>query len=204
MVDTRVQTNLVHDDDTSLLALFLERLHGRGNVRGGDHVLLVPNGRLDDRGVVDVGDEGDDEITVGHGGVEGFRVGRVHLNAGGTGERSDHLFGELDGSASDGELVTLLDDVLDSGGSDESTSEQQDLLVLASLLDLHTRSNTGKVFLDELAILDHGSTEFGENKGGSVDVGVVVLAVGDLSQGGGDGSVGVERTTDETDLSRGV
>lgn len=40
MVETGVQTDLVHDNDTGLLAALLESLHGRGDVRGSHDIGL--------------------------------------------------------------------------------------------------------------------------------------------------------------------
>lgn len=40
MVETGVQTDLVHDNDTGLLAALLELLHSRGDVRGGHDIGL--------------------------------------------------------------------------------------------------------------------------------------------------------------------
>lgn len=206
MVDTRVQTDLVHDHDPGLLALVLERLHGRRDVAGGDDVLLVPDGRLDDGSVVDIRDQADDQVTLLQSLVQRLRRGGVDLDGVGTGEGGDHLFGQLDGSAPDGELVALLDDVLDGRGGNEPGTEDEHSLVLVRAVGflLHTRSDTGKIFLDEVTVLDHGPSEFGEDESRSVDVRVVVLASGDLSEGGGDASLRVEGTADETDLSRGV
>ena len=79
MVDTRVQTNLVHDGDTSLLALLIQLHHGGGDVAGRDDVLLLADGRLDDGGVECVGDERDDNVDLGNLGVEGLSIVDVEL-----------------------------------------------------------------------------------------------------------------------------
>ena len=79
VVDSGVKANLVHNDDASLLDLWLELLHRIRDVRGGDHVLLVLDGGLDDIDVVDVGDERDDKIVLGNQCVERGRVLDVDL-----------------------------------------------------------------------------------------------------------------------------
>lgn len=63
MVDTRVKANLVHDDDPSLLRLFVELPDSRRNVAGGHDIGLALDGGLDDSGVVGIGNERDDEIV---------------------------------------------------------------------------------------------------------------------------------------------
>lgn len=62
MIDTRVKTDLVHNDDTSLLRLLVELSDSRGNVAGSHNVGLALDGGLDDGGVVGIGDERDDEV----------------------------------------------------------------------------------------------------------------------------------------------
>lgn len=51
MVDTGVNTNLVHDSDTGLLALLIKLQHGRADIASGDDVLLGADGGLDDDSV---------------------------------------------------------------------------------------------------------------------------------------------------------
>jgi hypothetical protein len=60
----RVQSNLVHDRDASLLAVLLQLLHGRRDVRRRHDILLGPNGALDHLGVEGVRDEGDDQVDL--------------------------------------------------------------------------------------------------------------------------------------------
>jgi len=64
VVDTWVKTDLVHNDDACLLDLWLELLHCIRDVRSGDYILLELDSGLDDIGVVDVRDEGDDKIVL--------------------------------------------------------------------------------------------------------------------------------------------
>jgi hypothetical protein len=51
VVDTGVNTNLVHDSDTGLLALLIKLQHGRADIASGDDVLLGADGGLDDDSV---------------------------------------------------------------------------------------------------------------------------------------------------------
>jgi hypothetical protein len=79
MVDTRVNTNLVHDGDTGLLCLCI-KLHHRGrDVRGCDDILLLADSRLDDSSVVCVGNQADDDIDFGDFSIEGFVVVDIEL-----------------------------------------------------------------------------------------------------------------------------
>jgi len=80
VVDTRVQTNLVEDNDAGLLGLVLKLKHGRGDVRSGDNVLLLSNGRLDNSGVVSVGDQGNNKIGLGNSGVKSSLVLNIKRN----------------------------------------------------------------------------------------------------------------------------
>lgn len=51
VVDTGVNTNLVHDGDTGLLALLIKLQHGRADIASGDDVLLGADSGLDDHSV---------------------------------------------------------------------------------------------------------------------------------------------------------
>lgn len=74
---TWVQANLVHDGNAGCFGLGVELEHGRRDVAGGDHILLVADGRLDDGGVEGVGDQADDQVVLGHLGVQRLVVGHV-------------------------------------------------------------------------------------------------------------------------------
>ena len=62
MIDTGIQPNLVHDDNSSLLGLLVKLAHHRTDVAGGDNMGLPLDSSLDDRSMVGVGDEGNDDI----------------------------------------------------------------------------------------------------------------------------------------------
>lgn len=93
------QANLVHDGDAGILALLVELQHGRGNVAGGDDVLLLTDGGLDDSGVEGVGDQADDEVVLGDLGVEGLVVGNIERDGSGILDAGGESLGGLEGSA---------------------------------------------------------------------------------------------------------
>lgn len=99
MVDTRVQTNLVHNGDTSLLALLIQLHHSRRDVRGRDNVLLGADGRLDDQSVEGVGDQGDGNIMLRESLIESFFIADVEGNGSGVLKAFAELLGALEGSA---------------------------------------------------------------------------------------------------------
>jgi len=74
MVNTGVEANLVHDDDTCLLGGFVKGTHRRRDVAGGDNMSLSLDGCLDDRGMMCVRNEGNDEVM---GGDSGFQRGSI-------------------------------------------------------------------------------------------------------------------------------
>lgn len=71
------ETNLVHDCDASILASLVELHHGGRDVARGDYMLLLPDGRLDDIGMMRVGDQADDKIMLAHFGIQSFIVGHI-------------------------------------------------------------------------------------------------------------------------------
>ena len=77
VVDTGVETDLVHDGDARGLGLGVKLHHGGRDIAGGDDILLVADGRLDDGGVEGVGDQADDEIVLSNDGIEGAVVGHI-------------------------------------------------------------------------------------------------------------------------------
>jgi len=98
VVDTRVQTNLVHDSDTSLLAVLVQLHHCRGDVRGRDNVLLGTDGRLDNQGVESVGDQGYGDIVLRESLVEGVVIADVEGDGSGVLEAFAELLRALEGS----------------------------------------------------------------------------------------------------------
>lgn len=100
MVDTGVKTDLVHDGDAGILALLVKLHHGGRDVAGGDNILLLSDGGLDDGGVEGVGDQADDEIMLGDLGVESLVVGDIERDGSSVLGTGRERFGRLESSAS--------------------------------------------------------------------------------------------------------
>lgn len=94
------QANLVHDSDTSLLALLVEFLHSRRDIRGGDNILLSANSRLDNSGVESVGDQRDDQVGLLHSLVQGSIIADIEGDGLGVLEARGKRLGTLKGTAS--------------------------------------------------------------------------------------------------------
>lgn len=99
MINTGVQTNLVHNGDPGLLAVFLELQHSRRDVRGGDDVRLGADTGLDDQGVEGIGDQGDGQIDLLQGLVEGGGIVDVERDGLGVFEALAELLGAFEGAA---------------------------------------------------------------------------------------------------------
>lgn len=95
----RVQTNLVHHGDTGLLALLVELHHGRGDIGGGDNVLLGADGRFDDQGVEGVRDQGDGQVNLLHDLVQGGVIVDIEGNSLGVLEAFAQLPGAFESPA---------------------------------------------------------------------------------------------------------
>ena len=104
VVDAGVDADLVEDGDAGFLALGVEGLHGGGHVGGGDYVLLLADGGLDDGGVVGVGDQADDEVDLCDLGVESVGVGDIEADGGGVADAFCEGLGLLESAAGDGDL----------------------------------------------------------------------------------------------------
>lgn len=59
-VDTWVQADLIHNCDSSILALLVEFQHGWRDIAGCDDMLLLSDGTLDNCGMECVGNKRDD------------------------------------------------------------------------------------------------------------------------------------------------
>lgn len=99
MIDSWIETDLVHDRNAGVLALLVQGLHNITDVARRHNVLLVADGALDDIGVEGVGDEGDDEIDLGHCGIESLGVGDVEGDRVCIGDALTELLGGLEGTA---------------------------------------------------------------------------------------------------------
>lgn len=99
VVDARVEADLVHDGDAGSLGLGGQLLHGGADVAGGHDMLLGADGRLDDLGVEGVRDQGDDEVMLANGGVEGLLVVDIEGDRVGVGDAGGELLGRGEGPA---------------------------------------------------------------------------------------------------------
>jgi hypothetical protein len=72
VIDSRVKSDFVQDDDASLLHLGFEFFHCRRDVAGGHNVLLVLDGGFDHIRVMNVGHEGNDQVVRRDLGIESF------------------------------------------------------------------------------------------------------------------------------------
>jgi len=100
VVDSWVQTNLIHDGDAGILALLLQRFHTIAHIAGRNNILLVADRALDDVGVECVGNERYDDVDLGYCGVERGGIGDVEGDRVGIGDALSELFGGLERSAS--------------------------------------------------------------------------------------------------------
>lgn len=85
VIDTRIKSDLIHDNDTSLLHLSFQLLHRRANVAGGDDVSFALDGGLDHGGVIGVGNERYNEVVCSDESVQRLRV--IHIDRDGRGAR---------------------------------------------------------------------------------------------------------------------
>lgn len=99
LLTTGVEADLVHDGDAGLLGSGVQLQHGRADVAGGDDMLLLADGRLDDLGVEGVRDQGDNEVVLGDGGVKGLRVVDIEGGRLGALDASGELLGGREGPA---------------------------------------------------------------------------------------------------------
>ena len=99
-VDRLTQANLVHDGDTGLLALLIELLHSRGDVGGGNDILLSADSRLDDSSMESVRDQRDDQVDLLHGLVESGIIANIEGDRLGILEVSGESLGTRKGTAS--------------------------------------------------------------------------------------------------------
>ena len=70
MVDTRIQTDLVHDRNACVDDLLFQLLHGVRDVTSCDYILLLADRRLDDCGMESIGNQGNDQVTLFDGSVK--------------------------------------------------------------------------------------------------------------------------------------
>lgn len=100
VVNTGIETDLVHDGDASLLSLGVQLSHGRRDVTCGNDMLLVADGGLDDSSVVCVGDQADGQVVLGDLLIESLGIRDVERDRVGVGNALGKLLGGGLGSAS--------------------------------------------------------------------------------------------------------
>lgn len=102
MVNARIKANFVHNGDARLLAVFLELQHSRRDVGGSHDVRLGADTGLDDQGVEGVRDQGDGQVDLFQGLVEGGIIVNVEGDGLGVFEALAELLGAFEGAASFG------------------------------------------------------------------------------------------------------
>lgn len=99
MPKVHTQTDLVHNRDAGILALLVELHHSRRDVAGGDNVLLLTDGGLDNGGVEGIGDQADDQIVLRDLGVQSLIVGDIKGDGSGILDAGREGLGRFEGSA---------------------------------------------------------------------------------------------------------
>lgn len=77
----------------------VELHHGRRNVAGGDDMLLLADGGLDDSGMEGVGDQADNKVVLGDLGVQGLVIGNIERDGSGILDADRESFGGLQSPA---------------------------------------------------------------------------------------------------------
>lgn len=103
----RVQTNLVHNCDPSLLALFIQLGHCGRDVRRGDDIRLRADSRLYDKHMEGVWDQGDNHVNLLESLVQGSSIVHVQGNGSGVLEAAAKFLGAFESSA--GWVLTIND-----------------------------------------------------------------------------------------------
>lgn len=102
VIDSGIETDLVHDNNTGVLDLLLKSFDSRRDVTGGDDVLLVTDSGLDDLDVVDVRDQRDDNIVLRDSLVELGLV--LDIDGLGSSDSTGKGFGLLESTAGNSDL----------------------------------------------------------------------------------------------------
>ena len=201
VVETGVEADLVHDRDAGSLDLGLQGADGVRHIRRRDDVDLVLACRADHSCMVRVRDERDDEVVRLDRGAEGLCVLHVDLHGACLRELGAELGGVAGRADGDAELREA-QEVLDDRRGDVARAEHEHALGLggigAAALDVARRDDGGG---RRLAVHNDAVRKLREDKGGAVDVVVVVGAVGHGAQGLADVALRVERAHDEADLA---
>lgn len=99
VVDSWVQTDLVHDCDAGVLCSLIQLKHGWRDIGSGDNVLLLADGRLDNSGMESVWDEGNDQVVFADSGVQSLLVGDIEGDWGSVLDAFGELLCALKGTA---------------------------------------------------------------------------------------------------------
>ncbi len=99
MVDSRVQSDLVHNCDSCILALLIKLQHGRGDIRCGNNVLFLADSRFDNGSMVCIWDQTDDQVVLCDFSIEGFLVADIEGYRVGELDALGQLFGRFESSA---------------------------------------------------------------------------------------------------------
>jgi len=100
VVDTRVEANLVHDNNTCFLGRFFEGSHRGRDVASGDDMSLALDSCLDYYSVVSVRNEGDNEVVGGDSGFKCSCIIDIQRDGASTGKVSSKRFSGFEGTAS--------------------------------------------------------------------------------------------------------
>ncbi|KAH3669334.1 hypothetical protein OGAPHI_001455 [Ogataea philodendri] len=124
VVNTWVQTDLVHDNNTGFLDRWLQLLQSWRDVRGGHDIgMLGLDGSLDNASVVDVWDQRDHNIVLVDLFVQSFLVGNVQRQC--AGHRAGQFLSLGQGSACNSDLnVRLFSKNVNSWLGNEARSEK--------------------------------------------------------------------------------
>lgn len=77
VINSWVQTDLVHNCDSCILALLIKLQHGWGDIRCGNDVLQLAYSRSDNGGMVRIWDQTDDQVVLCDLNVEGLLVADI-------------------------------------------------------------------------------------------------------------------------------
>ena len=100
VVNTRIEADLIHDNDASLLDRFVESAHRRRDVASGDDMSLSLNSCLYYCGVVSVRNKGDYKVVVGNSGFKCSRIVDIQRDGASTGKVSSKRLSRFEGTAS--------------------------------------------------------------------------------------------------------
>lgn len=100
VINTRINTNLVHDSDTSSLGLSIKLHHSRRDIAGCDNILLVSDSGLDNGGMEGIWDQTDHEIDLCDFGVKVFLLVDIKRDGLSVFDTSAKLLSTREGSAS--------------------------------------------------------------------------------------------------------